>query len=164
MCILDCLLVLAIIFYMYKAKIWMGGVTSLHSNSQWLYCINPQNMWKWHICLEFAVVTQKTKREVCHPTRLIARLGCLTPWLTPKLKHSGVRLRKLSLKVSSDQDSSLENHNPDSNWPWQVVPRERWAPHCGCLSVHHADSPRAASRPVYLATSGPVTSTRSNSR
>ena len=30
MCILDCLLVLAIIFYMYKAKIWMGVVTSLH--------------------------------------------------------------------------------------------------------------------------------------
>ena len=29
MCILDCLLVLAIIFYMYKAKIWMGVVTSL---------------------------------------------------------------------------------------------------------------------------------------
>jgi len=30
MCILDCLLVLAIIFYTYKPKIWMGVVTSLH--------------------------------------------------------------------------------------------------------------------------------------
>jgi len=29
MCILDCLLVTAIMFYMYKAKIWMGVVTSL---------------------------------------------------------------------------------------------------------------------------------------
>ena len=29
MCMLDCLLVSAIIFYMYKAKIWMGVVTSL---------------------------------------------------------------------------------------------------------------------------------------
>jgi len=31
MCMLDCLLVSAIIFYMYKAKIWMGVVTSLHA-------------------------------------------------------------------------------------------------------------------------------------
>ena len=30
MCILDCLLVSATIFYMNKAKIWMGVVTSLH--------------------------------------------------------------------------------------------------------------------------------------
>ena len=34
MCILDCLLVLAIIFYMYKAKIWMGVVTSLQSHHE----------------------------------------------------------------------------------------------------------------------------------
>jgi len=34
MCILDCLLVLAIIFYMYKAKIWMGVVTSLQTKTR----------------------------------------------------------------------------------------------------------------------------------
>jgi len=36
MCILDCLLVLAIIFYTYKAKIWMGVVTSLQPS--WCRC------------------------------------------------------------------------------------------------------------------------------
>jgi len=35
MCMLDCLLVSAIMFYMYKAKIWMGVVTSLQ-RAAWL--------------------------------------------------------------------------------------------------------------------------------
>jgi len=37
MCILDCLLVSATIFYMNKAKIWMGVVTSLHCSTTLMY-------------------------------------------------------------------------------------------------------------------------------
>ena len=43
MCMLDCLLVSAIIFYMYKAKIWMGVVTSLQS-AKWSHC-KPPSSW-----------------------------------------------------------------------------------------------------------------------
>ena len=45
MCILDCLLVLAIIFYMYKAKIWMGVVTSLQNVSLELGKHVQRNGW-----------------------------------------------------------------------------------------------------------------------
>ena len=44
MCMLDCLLVSAIIFYMYKAKIWMGVVTSLQWDMLHFLKPNPQKL------------------------------------------------------------------------------------------------------------------------
>ena len=71
MCMLDCLLVSAIIFYMYKAKIWMGVVTSLQifCNNWWVQvnvfpCFVAVFRWnignlawkKLHICAVYLIV------------------------------------------------------------------------------------------------------------
>ena len=52
MCMLDCLLVLAVIFYMYKANIWMRVVTSLQQLVlAWWWC-------KHSICVMFAILSK----------------------------------------------------------------------------------------------------------
>ena len=85
MCMLDCLLVSAIIFYMYKAKIWMGVVTSL----QW------------------AVSEPAVNRQLRQPSERISFsdncLGTQRPALTP----AGRRGRAGRHDFSADRPSCV---------------------------------------------------------